>query len=142
MQLVDVLLAAPGGNAGVGIKTAVGTLAHIGGVVVDDLAGVQTQPLLPHGHAQHADVHAGVVHGLQLGLQVVVALDVVQVLVALGLLQNDLALALLGQTHPGDLAEAAGSGGQKAVQDFFIVEQVFGKMVHVDINNHASLSFS
>lgn len=84
----------------------------------------------------------GVVHGLQLGLQVVVALDIVQVLVALGLLQDDLALTLLGQAHSGDLTKAAGSGGQEAVQDFFVVEQVFREVMHVDIDDHGNLSFS
>ena len=130
-----------GGRHGVGVETAVRALAHVGGFVVDDLAGVELEPLLPHRHAQEGDVDAGVVHGLELGLERVVALDVVEVLITLGFLENELFLARLHGAQIGDLAQFAGDGAQEAVHDLLVAEQVLGKMVHVDVDDHVRSRF-
>jgi len=142
LELVQVLLAPPGGQHGVGEQTPVRALAHVGGLVVHQLAGVQMQPLLPHRHAQKTDVHAGIVHGLQFGLQRVVAVDVVEVLVSLGLLQDELRLARLHRAQIGDLAPFPRYRAQEALEDVLVVKEILGQMVHVDVDDHAGRSLS
>ena len=69
LELVEVLLAAPGRENGVRKETAVRTPAHVGGLVVDEFAGIKPEPLLPDRDAKQSDVDAGVVHRLELGLE-------------------------------------------------------------------------
>ena len=92
LELVDVFLAAERRENGVGNEAAFGALAHLGGLLVHDLAHVEGQPFLPHRHAQHRDVDASLVHCLDFGLERIVAVNVVQDLLAFGVLKDDLVL--------------------------------------------------
>ena len=136
LELVDVFLAAERRKNGVGNEAAFGAFAHFGGLLVHDLAHVEGQPLLPHRHAQHRDVDAGLVHGLDLGFERVVAVDVVQNLLAFGVLKDDLVLrAVRGLAQISLHAEGDRRGVQKAVKHLFVGEQVGRQEVHIIVDN-------
>lgn len=147
LELVDILGATPGRHDGVGDETALGLLAHVGCLVVHDLADLERQPLLPHGHAQHGDVDADLVHGLDLGLEGVIALDVVQDLLAVFGGHDDLVMLAIGSLgHVGLDAEGDGCRIQEPVQDLLVGEQVRRQEVHVVVDYleifHSFSSFS
>ena len=136
LQLVDVLLAAPRRQHGIGVQTPLRLAAHLGGLVVHDPAHVERQPFLPHRHAQKRDVNAHLVHGAQLRLQRVVALHVVQDVLAVLGGQHDLVLGAVGRLAAVGLEPHGDGGGvQKAVEHLLVREQVGGQEVHVDVDD-------
>ena len=136
LELVDVFLAAERRKNGVGNEAAFGALAHLGGLLVHDLAHVEGQPFLPHRHAQHRDVDASLVHCLDLGLERIVAVNVVQDLLAFGVLKDDLVLRTVRSLAQISLhAEGDRRGVQKAVKHLFVGEQVGRQEVHVIVDN-------
>ena len=121
----DVLGTAVRGHDRVGEQAAAGLLAHLGSLVVHDLANLERQPFLPHRHAQHGHVDAGLVHGVELGLEGVVALDVVQDLIAVVARQNNLVLRSVGRlVQVGLHAHGDRRRIQEPIQDLRVREQV------------------
>ena len=136
LQLIEIFLAAPGRQDRVGVQAAVGTPAHIRRIIIDDLAGVEPQPFLPHRHAQESGIYTGIIHGPELGLQGIIPLYVIQIMIALRLLQNQMLLAVLHFFQRRDLAKAARCRRQKSVHHFLIRKKVLWQMMHIAIDNH------